>query len=374
MFNIFQIGDVRLHAHITNTPLLPLSVNGKSENFASSGRVALAQNRYAPDARKGTVRLAVYGDGIRNSDNLFQHLYRLLGLPTDVIAYQLLNPGMERSGKCVQCCSCYGEMLWLHTRGVIQKITPKSDDGIGYEATIQLETEPIWKPLNRILWHQVSGTGPAEAYLNEVTLTSPYTNYLTPYPTAEELFSNRRAWFWHKRNCQEIGVFYAPDYATALHTAESTTYPATGKVVDWDTGAQGFGVFINPDIWSMPSQGVYLFRGMTSVYNGVLSVRATVPSDIWATHDETLTIDMQEVNSLMTTAGYTLTTTDIVVVGDVLDAPGFVLRGNTVLVQIAEALTRTGGAAPGQLLPGMNRVYINPLIAEYAMHHIFRRA
>jgi hypothetical protein len=365
---IVQLGDVSLHLHHQEWHGERIKARGKAEELLDSYRVALPNLPVVPDVREVSLKAVLYGDGGRTASQLSHLLKGMLGRQIDIIGVEVVMNQVDIAWTGCACCHCPPAVLWLHTRGRITDINIESDDYHSYTVELDLEFNSYWKPLNPVLWHY-ERRDLAKPFKNRgIAPTLPLTQVL-PYPALEDFFRHEQYMVWQKTVYSNTGWHYDPQYFVALHSFDDTVLPALRYTHDWRTGPVWNRVLIDRQRWSASPISVYVFKNLVGVPE--ISITIEHEDDIFQVSSDTVTVDMSIVNILMTDASYTLQNTDWIVLGDVEQQPGFVMRNGSILIPIASAVQRSGGAWAGQLQPGLNRIRIAG--GQFAQHHIFRR-
>jgi len=372
MISIYQIGNINIFGHLEPELKLEWEAIGKTQTTIDSAHVIRPASRFLTKPRDFKLSTIIYNDEFRTKDMLYQQLINIAGQDTDIIAYDDLSAHVDFSRDPLsQLQYNAGELLWLHTRGQIRSIQ-SSQKGMIYEFDLKIETDPYWMPLDNILWTVIESAGGHNHYLNEQTLSAPYTPNQFPMAQALTRILKKRPKMFHRTNMTNFGDQFDPTWYETI-TKRQPTLPTLGNYTDWSTNSpQLVTIFVNRDSWSIPPQTVYCFKNLPA--SGTISIAVERETALWQTETITTTIDLATVDTAVSDAGYTTLSTDKLIVGDTIWMPGFVLRDNTNLTQIADAVSRDGGAWAGQIMPGNNRITVTvPAGVEWFIGSMNRR-
>jgi len=374
MPTIAQIGDLPLHMHLSEWHGRELSAQGKSYELTTSYRAAIAHNPYIPEMQDVSLKVVIYAVHGLSVSHLRNLLERLLGRHLDIFAYEMIGC-QDDFGYC--CCQYgYADLLWLKTVGRLTDVRLNSSDFRFLTGRIDLELHSYWTPVSTAIWKIGSKDYATPAFTDDETIAAPYEDHITPYPGPEKWLRTKTLQSWYSLRPVDRSFVYDPDYGVALCNKHDPNLPRCRYASTWAVCPGGnppsYAVFATQPRWSAPPSSLYMFKGFENGDTDLLTIEVRREDEIWDIAQTTTTIDVGEIDDLMTTAGYTLATTDVIVVGDVLQQPGFVLRAGEKLVFIGSAVTRDGGMWPGQLAPGYNRIVIDSSDGYHAQHHVFR--
>ena len=373
MKSLYQIGNINLYGHLEPGLEQDWKATGKTQTMVDSIQTMRPASRFLTDSRTFSVKVIAYNDEFRTQDMLYQQLINIAGQDTDIIAYDDLSTQVDFSRDPLSLLQYNaGELLWLHTRGQIREVKQQAN-GKQVQFDLKIETDAYWMPLNNILWSMLNSSGGHHHYLNEATFTAPYTANLLPMAQALTRILKQQPQMFHRTKVTNWGDMLDPTWYQTL-IKRQPTLPTLGHVTDWSTDtAKIVSIFVDRDTWSVPPQTVYGFKALPAT--GTMTIAVERETQLWESETITTTIDLATVDTAVTDAGYTTVATDKLIVGDTHWMPGFVLRDNSKLTQIGDAVARDGGAWAGQLLPGSNRITITvPAGTEWFVGSINRRA
>ena len=366
---IVQIGDVAIHMHIDKWHGNEADAQGKTKGLLNSYRVVMPNAPMLPDVREMNLDVVIFAENGRSVSNLRQLLSGLLGQVTDIFAYEAIGCA-DDVWPC--CCHGYYETIWLKTLGRIDDFRFNSADFRHLTASLSLSIFSYWMPFSTVVWKHGARDIVDSIYGPVENISAPYADHIDAYPGAETWFRTQQPRSWYRKRSVSTAYNYDPAYGYALYTVHDPNLPDLRYASDWDGNAEQHVVSVNRKRWSAPPLSIYMFKGYETYDTDTLTIEVMQSIDIWDRDTFTTTIDVSIVDDLVTDAGETLAATDIIVVGDVKRLPGFVIRGDTIITPIGDAVTRDGGAWPGQLVPGMNKVTADPDGGQFGQHHIFR--
>ncbi len=375
--NIFQIGDVALHLHMNSVPSASREALGTSVQLQDSYKVLGSNSRRNTKIRSLSFEALLFAKGNFTESQIVQRLYNLIGIQTDIIAYDTPNTSFSRTSTCAcaqcNCCPCVA--LWLHATGRIMKLNVQVS---GQKTTIQVDMEVIthWKSLNRVIWRVIDEGMPATPFLkdNNVTRFPSGICDAPPYPTCTDIY-NGSCFMWGKINYNDKDWLYTPSVFGCFF-CNQINYPETGIAQYWEHGEYTHAFFIDPRYWSFSPLDIYVFKEFNNVNQVVTIENNAVQGNNPSEH--LTTINFETITDLYAEFGYTYVATDRLIVGDV-DGFAHVRRDGEILFYCAQAITLTNNEYPGQLFPGFNymrfdvgfgNANMKPLMAHT---HTFRR-
>lgn len=368
VLNIVQIGDVAINHHAQPYPESRIRTGGKAEQMLDSYRVLLPHNPMVAEVREYRIEATIYATYQRSTSHLMRSLERLVNRVTDIISVEVLGPAHSNWMQPTVIQPNREYAMWYHNRGRMSELTPKSENAASIELRIELETFSYWQPLNPAIWYPVA-RALASPGTNERTAFASYE--IADFPRVESFFDFHRPVAFQKKIYADTSFHYDPAYFTELTAQQDDDLPRTRYTSDWFTNNQDHTVIVDAERWSAPPLSLYLFKDLVTA-GTTITIEVTHESDIWSRQTDTTTIDIAAVDTAVDDAGFTLSDSDILVVGDV-DGFAFVIRAGTILTYVANAITRTGGAWPAQIYPGTNEIHIDADGSTHAQHHIFRR-
>jgi hypothetical protein len=368
VLNIVQIGDVAIQQHAAPYPESRLRTKGKAEQMLDSYRILLPHNPTIPEVREYRIDAVIYASYQRSTSHLYHSLMRLLNRVTDIIGLEIIGVGNSNwmQPPVIQPNREYS--MWYHNRGRITDLTPKTENAQSIELRIEMETYTFWHPLNPALWYAATRDLASPAVNQRVTFAS---DEISSLPRAEKFYDSHRPMSFQKKIYADTSFHYDPDYFLELTAQQDDDLPRTRYTSDWFTNNQDHTIIIDRERWNAAPLSIYLFKDLVAA-GTTITIEIIHEADIWSRQTDTVTIDIAAVDTAVDDAGFTLVDTDILVVGDV-DGFAFVVRAGTILTYVADAVTRTGGAWPGQLYPGTNEIHIDADGSTHAQHHIYRR-
>lgn len=372
MLTLFQIGNTPLHGYLERRFEHDLEATGKTTTLVDSPAVLRAQSPFISKPRKFRSDVLAYTDEYRTKDMLYQQLATLIGRDTDIIAYDDMSAHVDVSRDPESRLQINtGQLLWLQTRGQITEIEPAQRD-MSFTFRVEVETDTYWMPLDPILWKTIEATVSNVHYLNEQSLTAPFIANKLPSARALTRMFKKRPEMFHRTIMSNWGAAFDDDYYETRILTPANTPWQIGIHTNWSTDAiKQIPVYIDSSIWGIPPRNIYVFRNLPAT--GTITIQVERQNQ-YRTETITTTIDLATLDTNMTTAGYTTTATDKLVVGDTHWSPGFMLRDSTKLIQIADAVTQNGGDWVGQLLTGHNTITITvPSGVEWFLGSINRR-
>lgn len=275
-------------------------------------------------------------------------------------------------------------MVWLHGRGRISRLRFRGREFTSFSVQIDVQLTGYLKTVNRMIW-QHRARSVIEASTNAESWRTPYLYNMQLFPEPQELDASR-CFMWRKVYKADERPFYDPAWFTTLHDRQylPPEHPATGYTSGWSDGSVLHHIYPFKWRWSMPPQSIYLLKNLTAVTSNP-TITVCGEAEVWQPGSHTTTVNMDVLDDILTEAGVTLDAEDVLVFGDT--APRLVRfydpgrpdlcemneSGVEILAHVAPAIQRTGGQWPGQILPGLNQVRIQPKGALAAQHHYFRR-
>jgi hypothetical protein len=375
MIHFYQIGDLAFHMEHQVDASSELKSRGRATELLWSPEIARPNSQYLHESRQRTIRGTLRGNCAKNANAYLQHLKSLVGLPTDLIGYVIVDEANAPCSDCACACGMAGcgcRLLWLHNRGVINGVRLNGDDAErDYpELEITLEHDLYWEPINRYFWHWQADTySPFKAWGTVL----PYSTGLQPYPTCENLFAG----------CAPCRVFARKVYADAdlgldpdLHQADIANhmlnYPDIGLTRAWSAGNKAYRVQVNRDLWGAPPSSFYAFRKLPTT--GSITITVQQVQGTWRAGTTSATLNLATLNASLAAKGYTgISPTDVLYLGDVEKRPGFIKRGTVKIDNPRPEIIHTGFHV-GMLQPGRNEIQITvPSGAEHASVHRYRR-
>lgn len=339
-----------------------------------SGRKLYYGNR-AHISRPRTIKLkgSVLASGYRPLEQQYNELNALGGAEIDIIAYSFID-----------CCGDI-DLLWLHGRGVITgtDLNDKNDWG---EVSVDLKGMSEWQPLNRALWHYGNERpAPRKRY----SLETPVFKSFGKLPTWKVIENQEReqsALIFSKRRYSDALLMYDPTLWAGLHRYLRPSYIQTGLGYDWKPMAvdgaalnqfvELDSVYVDPGYWTAEPLSLYAFRGLLPYGEISITAERCVAGSVFEYDERVTTVDLSTLDETLFDNGYdSLLTTDILVIGEVSNLPGFIIRDSAILPGVFPDVAFPDGH-PGELGIGSNYLTITVESAspvEIARLHTFRR-
>lgn len=359
---IVQLGDVAVHQHLTQFERAKLSIKGKAQDLLFSNTILLPSNS-GIEPRKLKIEGVIYADYGRSRSQMGNHLRSLINRPIDVIGAQFLHGQMDTHRSNGYIASVHDVVMWVRNSAIITDFELTNDEGVmEFEAKLMLAGH--WQPLCPAEWQMIPRQEAQPSFFEK---SSFEVDDINPLPSAGIFFQDEQPYSFHKRHYLDTGHHYDPTYFLALTAHHDDDLPLVRYASGWDDSPSRFHyVTVDKLRWSVDPVCLYLFKNLT----GATTITVEITHDAgWSRVMDTTTIDVGAIFSAMTTAGYVLVDSDILVMGTV-SGGAFVQRNGVILVYVADSITRTGGTIPGQVYRGDNIIKIRG--ATYAQHHIFR--
>jgi hypothetical protein len=369
---IYQVGDVQLRLFEEEWHGYDSSFSSKPNQMLLTDQYVWMNRQFQPSPRSISISGQLIGEGTNTKDAKINRLNQLAGAPTDVFAF--VFAACCEDADCGCNCPNRGftkDLLWVHTRGAIEKVDARSGSNGNFPIQVSINIAANWQPVNRFIWAFQPG-----AFNNyyEFPIPSPPESALWAYPlyTAVEGCTGRN--IWAKRVYEHDLIMYEPEVWEVLHEFHRPNYPfATGRGSDFFIDpAIEYSIYSDYAVWSSTPSSVYAFR--TLPQSGIITFEVEKELDAWATHVETSTIDLAELDAELNAKGFTqLELTDIVYVGNTKFKPGFVVRSGAILENV-----QVNADYPGKFVgeTGVNlsriRVY-TPAGVNQAFLHTYRR-
>lgn len=334
--HLYQIGRVSAHIHRDSlwTPY-DNDAGSKTQSYLWSHRRSWPDTQYQPQPQTITEQGYLISSNQGNRSQLLQAYRQHVGIPTDIIAYDI------DVGKCA--CACEGELTWLHTRGVLQSVSPANANPHDL-ATIALKVdiEAYWEPLDPSFW-----------------------KWETYFPTAAQLFA------FH--NCNRMFVKQKLSNVLSVYDPAGWECTNISHAISWMPINTWHEIQIDPLCWPAPPRSMYALKNLPTFGEVTINVNREV--GVWGDHNQEATvIDLAATHNKLVAAGRTgLLRTDIMIVGDVFGRPGFILRNGSIIEDVFVTAFYPAGW-PGQISSGNSRIMINghsQIVAGF--QHIYRR-
>lgn len=197
-----------------------------------------------------------------------------------------------------------------------------------------------------------------------------YAAQMSAYPRGT--LTNAKKWV--RKNYEDAVVAYQPDLWSVLHGYLRPTYPKTGWGTSWVQGDRLYTVSADRDIWSAAPFSLYAFTNISGADDVIIEVKRQISA--WDHETRTSRINMASLANAMLPYGGILPS-DILILGDVNQPPGFVIRSGQILVDD----TGKPSVVPeieidvpfGRLGEGVNHVKMSPDRNLWAAVHTYRR-
>lgn len=362
MLKIFQIGDTPVHFHQQKWHGWDIKSNGKVEDLLWSPQKVWQNTQFMMDVQSVKLTSVVIDETGRLASQQIEKLKRLVGLPTTIIAYDVMSFGDMDS--CL--CQLQGiqAVPWYSTFGVLNSIT-EDEEAQGFTSiTLNITANPYWSMLNRYLWNWQGGD--FDPYYPPL-ISTPYQDFIYQYPGTDGLVPGFGDFHWSRRPVDRL-VAYDPALWAKLHLNTGLPFE-TGTGATW--GASYHAAYCEPTEWSAPPLSLYAFKNLPTSGEVVIKVRHL--EGIATVKEYITTIDLVETNMRLLAAGYpALQLTDIVYVGDCYPKPGFIVRDGVVLDTPPHVIYPEQW--PGQCSVGKNGIiFVLPGFTEAAYLHTYRR-
>lgn len=335
---VYQLGTQRLHlwrTAIEDEP--PTAIRGNSTNLTGSPYRLWSDARFLVDEPQVEFSGQVFGTFRQTSSAQIAALRRLSGYPIDVIAYTVESVP-----------------VWLHTFGYITSVEPRKPDLLEpTSVSVAVDLQSFWEPLNMLVWKFTDlSIDPFQRRDTPIRFVASQTPGLgrTINPRFEE--SER----WVRLNFKTNNWLYDP-------ASWEVSHPQGSDSKSWSEGGW-FTIDTDADVWNAPPRSLYAFRNLPTT--GAITIKV-VRERGWGTEEDIVTMDLAQLDS-----DIGVLKKDIVILGDVNRLPGIVLR-NGELLDFSPRVTYSGKFWPGYMLPGQNRLYIDPAGGQCAHQIVFRR-
>lgn len=357
MLKIFQVGNVPVHLHQQKWHGWDVKTGNKPENLLWSATKSWQSSQFLIDTQSIKISSVVVDETGRTARQQIEAIKARVGLPTTVIAYDIISLGTMDS------CLCHfggsQTVMWYSTLGMISSASEDQEADDFTSITLDIALNPFWQPLNRYFWNWQGGD--FDPYY-PLPVQTPYADFIQKYPDTSALVKGFGDYHWSRRPVDRL-VAYDPTLWAVQHLNTGLDFQ-TGFGSSW--GASFHGAVSDPE-WTAPPLSLYAFKNATGV--GAINIKVTHESGI----QYTTTIDLATTNDRLLAAGYpALQLTDVIYVGDCYPKPGFILRDGAVLPTLP-AVTYPG-MWPGQLSTGRNGVIYDMLGSiQAAYSHTFRK-
>jgi hypothetical protein len=400
---LYQIGTQAMHTHTLSYTPGDISAGGKLSTYQDSWRVLSPSSAHKTNIRKESIEILLFADGIFSSGQIYNNLLSMIGVPVDLISYEMFNENpISQDSRIVCCqCDCCECVLQFYTAiGRVSdiKLNQKHDDY--YALTITVEYITLWKPMSRAEWrYQYQGNNifGREDFIPRIT--NPWSGdievdlsaWLEDYPTCDMLFANPcRAFrkFFYTDDWQ-----YLPDIYRQHDCSTTRGLPSPYGTTWWmatEGGQTHYDrIIVPPDRWNAPSLSYVVIDGwvdssdvitFTNKYQQQYNrLEYTTEIDLAVVNEiasqNTISISKDELGGEETET--LLEPTDRLVIGEI---EGIVQVRRMVDSIHDSVILYAGGAVntsapdyPFTLYPGMNRWELNSRESRVSFRHIFRR-
>lgn len=381
--SIFQIGDVRLFGTLKPTDWNQSDIRFESSPVSILQSSRLSLGKFYRDSRNEVTLKGYLVDNYGMSPTqVFGALRAYIETELDVIGFLDLTYSPKNPEN--DCADGSIPLLWVHTTGVLSSVKMSEDiarSGVA-ELEIKMKLQTYWEGLNRYLWEFRSTKYSTTGYIDDPATINPYVHL------SDIVHNNQGLWVY-----KPISSLYDPLSLPFDLQANVWRETWNGQIPEGmiTTGfalqeidflvrknPQYFwGHYIDPGLW--PEQPSCLYRleliGSPVTY-GTFTVNQTHQQNAWNTVDATTVVDLDALDTLMTTLGYGgiggpgigggTNVIDYVFFGSGAEyLPGYTIRtewspGDTELVitpllDAIPPITYTGTYA-GQLYPGSNNL------------------
>ena len=368
---VIQIGDTPVRFRSETWHGYTSSARTRTQNFLFSRDVAFSLSPRIIEPHTISLSGIAFNQGGFSAREQLQQMNRLVGVETDIIAYELQE--------CCEkgCCAACGHAAWYDvviftTRGVVQSVSMNESDSIE-TLTASIVVNTTWETLDRTRWEwagrrpNVSGPKPTPTELWRL---------LKPYPFLEDILNaDCSGKLFQKQHWDDESISYNPDVWYFIHNMHRPGYPRTGISTDWRNSGGSMIVNCNPDVFSAEPSSLYAFTNLPTSGEIIITVERLYANELWQHSGQVSALDLAEINTALATAGFTgLLATDTLIVGDVSRRyrPGMIIRAGVPLETFYPI--QYAAEYPGATGIDKNVVYIVlPFGSEWAAIHTFRR-
>lgn len=331
---LYQIGNVPLHLHgDTLNHDYGSTARGRVDDLLWSPYPRWTNNQWLLERHQVQVRGKLIGTARRRADQTLQELRRMVGRPTDVIAYEY------QDARQIYMCPCEhvrgaGALVWFHNFGLLRSV-----DVSEREFTATIEIGPFWDQLNPYLWY--FGSMPESAFQTSSVYAA------SRWPSANELYNDRQpdTRMWVRRNLSSTLFLYEPDNWPGMFDCVQLS----GSVaVDQERG--WYNHIGDIETWSAPPRTLFAFKNLPS--SGFINLTMK-REDVWNHADDLITVDFVQLEAEIP---FGILPQDILIFGDIQRLPGVIYR-NGELIDFTPAVVNYNTFWPGMMHPGTNRWY-----------------
>lgn len=355
--------------------------------FSAHSRVIFPTEPFTQGSVKTyTVDLQLVGNSIYTENQYISMLYSLKGRMIDFFSFLDLDEPPEVAMSGDEDPRIPAHLLWLHTRGTLQNITPDTDKDTGRTTVaITFFSENFWYPINRIEWVWRAGQYQPTTEFSLVTMAANWGNYIGTYPYREDVdYVSRHGRIWVKRlvtnGSNDLDWMLTTSVWDDLVGHRSLSSPSIGSAGSLTIAGTSDDEFvIDPSLWSGGASSKYsipLSNGGTPYTTGNIYVTIETTKDGYLYDTELIDINVASLHAQLAEVGLSgILSGDVLYFGDWNIQPGFIVRGTSILT-IRPYITYKS-EYPGKLDGYQNRITLGEsgshtnLTLNYL--HLFRR-
>lgn len=381
---IYQIDDFVLHIHVDD-PFheADFDAGTKTVDLVNSWRRLGVEQQHRNDKPEIRIRGELITNTHVNRGSMAQKLKSIAGRQTKVIGFY--TPHLTFDAQCgcnIHPIDC--EIYWFEADAIMGSVNVAFKD-LDAPPTVDLSIEflSFWKPINMHEWHW----GDSSASLLATKTVNPvYTSDVGWEPDCHDSLGNAFGISqWIHRRYNSYQHLYDPEYWVAITRCGEPMLDSCnchnchyGVASDWALGNNVLNIQGDIGLYGAPPLSVYAFKNLSS--GGDIRIRCyggMTTNFI----DETTLIDIEQLNSDLIDAGYSVAgVNDVLYVGDIMRIEGGVVYAHAFLersgVLLANFLPKVSykRTFPGEIPPGESTVILSlPFETEYAFVHIWRR-
>lgn len=370
---ICQIGDIPVRFFQQAWHGYTSSARTETETFLYSREIAFSNSARLIEEHNVTMSGVVVAWNNASVPDQLQQLQSVLGVETDIIAYELISCC---SAGCCACENGYQDILFFSTRGVLERVSASENNQVD-QVQVSLTLDTTWKPLNRSVW-EWSSSKPS-VWLPQPAPSNPdIVDILRPYPFVMDFEASPCSGnHFQKRYFDDPLLQYRTELWPFLHSRHRPMYPSTGLGRSHSSSAPTTVVQCNRDIFSAEPSSLYSFSNFSLSPTGVITiaVQRHYGNQLWQTTTQLTTIDLAQVDAELAAAGFGgLDPQDQLVTGNIPRRymPALIIRAGAILNTFVTV--NYAGEYPGATGLERSRVDVTkPPNVFYGYLHTFRR-
>jgi hypothetical protein len=365
---LYQVGDIRLDRLVAQQwHGAAVKFSLQSKKLAGSYRHLLCSNCRQPELYQYQVSGLVEPTICMSGREWLTNIHRVAGCPQDVFAYELLNCCDDHPNcGCAPSSGC--DLAWFQARGMITDLNVTERRVNVSEVSLSITVAPYWEAIDRINFHYVEA------------LASPFImlqipcceDAASPMPGCEVFdCSGCDPSRWQRQNyCDPNTVAYDPglwDYWYGNLRPGYWAAPGVGRA--WHVASGTHVVTPSSSVFNAPPRSLYAFTDLPDYGQSFIHVTR---QDEWGSVTVTTTLERGQTDTFLQQQGLTgLLPTDVVMIGDMPELPGLIIRNGVPLANVFPIVTYSD-LWPGMLSPARNRIEIRS-DGLVAFRHTFRR-